>query len=179
MNKETKYPLFSLFVDNKDVDESSDIKYQILDIIYKKSFCNLEQLIINDSNFKDMINNHSKTFEINDIAFNYYKKQEQIVIYKFIESLTYKEFTDNLSKDVFGLDEIFEKLCLKALDNPLKNFVLVLENYQLEDSNDILEDVQHLFNLNRCFKPKSKYEECNLGIPNNVYILGIINKFKK
>ncbi len=72
MNKETKYPLFSLFVDNKDVDESSDIKYQILDIIYKKSFCNLEQLIINDSNFKDMINNHSKTFEINDIAFNYY-----------------------------------------------------------------------------------------------------------
>lgn len=182
-----KYPLFSLFVDNKKADDSSYIKYRVLDIIYEKSFENLEQLILNDSNINDMLNNN-QTLEIKNLAFEYYKNQEQIIIIKLSQNLTYEGFIEkkcsNSNTDLNRNFEnkLFKELCLKALINPHKNYVLVLENYQIGNIDNIFENIKYLFESSKRLgnraelKVKLKYENCDFGIPNNLYILGIISK---
>lgn len=125
--------------------------YRVLDIIYEKLFEDLEQLILNDSNINDMLN-INQILEIKNLAFEYYKNKEQIIIIKLSQNLTYEDF--------------IEKKCLNSNTDLNSNF----------------ENIKDLFESNKDWRNRAelkvnlKYENCDFGIPNNLYILGIISK---
>jgi hypothetical protein len=132
--------------------------------------------------------NSNQTSEIRNIAFEYYKNQEQIIIISISQNLTYEDFIEkkclnsNTDLNPNFENKLFKELCLKALINPHKNYVLVLENYQIGDIDNIFENIKDLFESNKRLgtraelKVKLKYENCAFGIPYNLYILGIISK---
>lgn len=135
------YPLVSLFINNKNINESDYIKYRALEIIYKKD---------------------EKNIYTEDMAFDFYKNQNQIM------------FLDNNVFVFESENEVFKTICNKAVKNPKKNFVLIINHYQKNEFDNIYSDIEILLKQNN--KSLWKNEVPDSSIPNNIYILGIINQ---
>lgn len=151
MSSKSDFPYFTLIFDDKKVIESTNIKRRDLEIVHQKE---------NNLFFDNQL-------------FDLYLNKNQIIIEKLTPELIYENFIEDENSD-----KIFKIICKNAKLNPKENFLLILENYQFGNLENIFEDILPIIYKNRKqeFYLNSKYKKDLFSIPNNLYILGVINK---
>ena len=152
MSSKSDFSYFSLIFDAKKVIESTNIKRKALEIVHQKE--------------NDLF--------IDNQLFDFYLSKNQIIIEKLTPELIYEDFIEDENSD-----KIFKNICKNARLNPKENFLLILENYQFGNLENIFKDILTIIYKNRKnqeFYLNFKYTKDLFSIPNNLYILGVINK---
>ncbi len=103
---------------------------------------------------------------------------------QFHQSYSYEDFMegyvpDENSKTGFSIKrKTFLELCLDAIENPHKRYVLIIDEFSRGDPSRIFGEVlTYIEYRNKYFKPTYSDEE--LYIPDNIIILGTYNPYDK
>jgi hypothetical protein len=132
---------------------------------------------------------HQEPRDILNMRFKEYSEQIQIVT--FHKNYSYTEFIEGVSwhKDMYEIqDGVFKKIVKRAIKNPEKNFVMLIDDIDNGNINEVFGEVLTLLDEDRRLGNSEEleitlpYSHEKFGLPNNLYIIATatsLNSFDK
>lgn len=122
-----------------------------------------------------------KTFMAKRLAYSIIGKKDQnkVKLIQFHQSYSYEDFIEGYrpTDNGFKLEKgIFYKLCKKAEANPTENYYLVIDEINRGNLSKIFGELLMLIESDkRGEKLTLAYSEENFSVPENLYIIGLMN----
>lgn len=122
-----------------------------------------------------------KTFMAKRLAYSIIgeKNEEKVKLIQFHQSYSYEDFVEGYRPIDSGFkleNGIFYKLCKKALANPTDNYYLIIDEINRGNLSKIFGELLMLIEYDKRGEHLTlAYSEENFSVPENLYIVGLMN----
>lgn len=110
----------------------------------------------------------------------------EVVYIQFHQSYSYEEFVEGLRPESNGtlstIKGVFSKLCLKAQNNPKDDYYIIIDEINRGNVSKIFGELLALIECDKRsddYKVELPYSGDKFNVPENIYIIGLLNSIDK